>query len=102
MENGFEQYDILLEAITNYTSELEEINNKIEKIKLSKKDQERFNELMNNYTEDILLYEYIENNKSKYEEYPKLYKYIELFQKGIATNDELSYLVNYVASMKVI
>ena len=35
MEIGQNQYDILIQAITEYTAKLGEITNKIEKIKLS-------------------------------------------------------------------
>ena len=99
METGQNQYDILIQAITEYTAKLDEITNKIEKIKLSAKEQEEFNNIVESYDGKELMTKYIEDVSQKHDKKTKLYKYLQLYKEGIATNEELEQLVNVVAQM---
>ena len=93
------QYDILIQAITDYTARLDEITNKIEKVKLSAKEQEEFNKIVESYNGQELMTEYIEDVSQKHDKKTKLYKYLQLYKEGLATNEELEQLVNVVAQM---
>ena len=101
METEQTQYDILINVINDYTTKLDEITNEIEKIKLSAKEQTEFNNIIESFDGKELMTKYIEDVSKNYNKKTKLYKYLQLYKKGIATNEELNQLVNAVASMGI-
>lgn len=101
METEQTQYDILINVINDYTTKLDEITNEIEKIKLSAKEQTEFNNIIESFDGKELMTKYIEDVSKNYDKKTKLYKYLQLYKKGIATNEELNQLVNAVASMGI-
>ena len=98
MEEEVTKYDVLITAITNYSNELDEITNKIEKINLNDKEKEEFQSIIDSYDNNESLTEYLEKRSSTYSKRTKLYKYLQLYKKGISINEELSVLIETVAN----
>jgi hypothetical protein len=98
MDNEVTKYDVLIEAITNYTNELDEVNNKIEKIKLNKDEEKEFNTIINKYDEKEPMSIYLEKQLNELNKKTNLYKYLQLYKKGITINEELTTVMEAVAN----